>query len=193
MTAEITFAILAEDASDAEALKHLIRRHLNDESLRVKEKGYDGCGALRRKGARDIKAWLAQGVQRFVICHDADSNPPHKVREKVLRDVVGPSNAKKELCCVVIPVQEIEAWLIADEAAINEVIPSFRFSGHSNPESIDSPKEWLVKQSKGANGKPRYSPKTFNAAVAQHVQFDLVARKCASFRAFLSCLDSIGT
>jgi len=87
-------------------------------------------------------------------------------------------------------VQEIEAWLIADESAITAVIPSFRFKGHSQPESIQSPKEWLIDQSEAENGKPLYSPKTFNAAVAKHLRFDVVAKKSPSFKAFLDCLGS---
>jgi len=57
-----TFAILAEDDSDAEALAHLVRRHFNNEKLSVKKKGYDGCGGLCAKGARDIRTWLTQGT-----------------------------------------------------------------------------------------------------------------------------------
>jgi Domain of unknown function (DUF4276) len=186
------FAILAEDNSDAEALAHIVRRYLNDDGLSIKKKGYDGCGALCSKGARDIKSWLAQGVSRFVICHDADSTPPSIVREKVLRCVVRPSSVQEQ-CCVTIPIQEIEAWMIADEAAITTVIPSFRFRGHPHPETIPSPKEWLISQSKAANGKPLYSPATFNPVVARHLRFELVARKCPSFRTFIDCLDSIGS
>lgn len=183
------FAILAEDDSDAEALANLIKRHFNNERLPIKKKGYGGSGGLCAKGARDIRAWLAQGIARFVICHDADSNPPADVREKVLKAVVRPSMAQ-ERCCVTIPVQEIEAWLIADEGAITRVIPSFPFKGHTNPESISSPKEWLVGQSEAENGKPLYSPKTFNPAVAKHLRFDVVAKKCPSFGAFIKCLDT---
>src|SRR5262245_36577619 len=106
------FAILAEDDSDADALTHIVRRHYNNDSLPVKKKGYDGCGGLCSKGARDIRAWRVQGIKRFVVCHDADSNPPSDIREKVLKAVVRPSGAEQE-SCITVPVQEIEAWLIA--------------------------------------------------------------------------------
>jgi len=183
------FAILAEDDSDAEALSHIVKRHFNNDRLSVKKKGYDGCGGLCAKGARDIRTWRAQGIQRFVVCHDADGHPPQKIREKVLNAVVKRAEAE-DTCCITVPVQEIEAWLIADESAITAVIPSFRFKGHSQPESIQSPKEWLIDQSEAENGKPLYSPKTFNAAVAKHLRFDVVAKKSPSFKAFLDCLGS---
>ena len=100
-----------------------------------------------------------------------------------------PSGAEDQ-CCITIPVQEIEAWLIADEQAITAVIPSFLFKGHSRPESIQSPKEWLIRESEAANGKPLYSPKTFNAAVAKRLRFDVVQQKCPSFKTFLDCLNT---
>ena len=181
-------AILAEDDSDADALSHLVKRHFDDTRLTVKKKGYDGGSGLCRKGARDIKTWLRQGVKRFVVCHDSDSHPPYQVREKIMNAVVKPSGAESH-CCIVVPVQEIEAWLIADELAINDVIPTFQFEGHATPEHIGSPKEWLVGQSKAKNGKPLYSPKTFNAAVAKRLRLDVVSKKCPSFAAFLDCLS----
>jgi len=185
------FAILAEDDSDAEALTHIVKRYFNNERLSVKKKGYDGCGGLLAKGARDIRIWRSQGVERFVVCHDADDHAPQEILAKVLELVVKPAKAQ-DACCVTVPVQEIEAWLIADEAAITAVIPSFRFKGHNQPEKISSPKEWLINQSEAENGKPLYSPKTFNAAVARHLRFDVVKKKCPSFKAFLECLDKRG-
>lgn len=181
------FAILAEDESDADALAQLVKRYFNNNQLSVKKKGYDGCGGLCRKGARDIKSWMAQGISRFVICHDADFNSSATIREKVLKSVVRPAAAQQN-CCVAIPIQEIEAWLIADETAITKVIPTFRFKGHPNPERIPSPKEWLIDQSEAENGKPLYAPKTFNAAVAMHIRFEVVEKKCPSFKAFVDCL-----
>lgn len=183
------YAILAEDKSDAEALKVIIRKHLKNSAITVKTKGYGGCAPLRRKGAKDIQYWATEGVVHFVVCHDADANSPEDIRKAVTDKVLTPSGFADK-CCIVVPVQEIEAWLIADETAICNVIPSFAFEGHPNPESIVSPKEWLVRKSRAANGKPLYSPATFNPEVAKHIRLDVVARKCASFRAFIASLPS---
>ncbi|MBK8270783.1 MAG: DUF4276 family protein [Planctomycetes bacterium] len=183
------FAILAEDISDAEVLTHLVRRRLDDESISIKRKGYDGCAKLRRKGALDIRAFAQRGATRIIVCHDADQNDPIELRKTILEEVVRPSQFA-HLVCVAIPVEEIEAWIIADESAINKIIPSFRFKGHSNPESINSPKEWLRDKSRAANGKPLYAPKVFNPSVAKHLQFDVVEKKCPSFKSFLAWLDN---
>lgn len=182
-------AILAEDESDAEVIAHIVKRFLNNEKLSIKKKGYGGCAELRRKGARDIKSWSARGVAKFIVCHDADSESPRTIHDKVMQTVVRPSGVQGK-CCIAVPVQEIEAWLIADETAFTEVKKTFQFVRHSQPEGIQSPKEWLIRQSKASNGKPLYSPKTFNAAVARHLRLDVVRAKCPSFELFLNCLAS---
>jgi len=179
-------AILAEDDSDAECLTVIIRRHYGNNKLEIKRKGYDGCGGLCSKGARDIRAWREAGVTRFVICHDADRRPEFEIREKVLSRVVRPSGSTVD-CCVAVPVQEIEAWLIADESALTSVISTLRIKPQGQPESLVDPKEWLVKQSQAANGKPLYFS-ALNSSVAQHMRLDVVAKKCPTFKAFLECL-----
>jgi hypothetical protein len=181
-------AILAENISDAEVLTHLVRRRSNDYGLRVKKRGYGGCAVLCKKGARDISAWVSLGVTRIIVCHDADCNSPDTITERVVKQIIRPSGFEGP-ACVAVPVEEIEAWMIADEVAINQVIPSFKLKGHSNPESIQYPKEWLCAQSRVANGKPLYSPKTFNPAVARRLRFEVVARKCPSFKNFLQWVD----
>jgi len=184
------FAVLAEDDSDAEVLYHIIKQYYNDERLTVKTKGYQGGPGLCKDGARDIDVWLNRGIKFFVVCHDADTKNPHEVREEVARKVLKSANARS-CSCVIVPVQEIEAWLIADEQAINRAIPSFRFKGHDHPESISSPKEWLVNESKKRSSKPLYAPTIFNPKVAKHLRHNVVARKCPSFKVFTDYLNAV--
>ena len=181
-------AILAEDDSDADVLTHLVRRRLSNEGLRIKRKGYCGCGELCRKGFRDIKSWIAGGLTSVIVCHDADAPSPDVARRKVQEAIIAPSRFEGPKC-IAVPVQEMEAWIIADEDAINAVIPSFQFKGHRQPETISSPKEWLVKQSRASNGKPLYSSTTFNPAVARNLRFETVSSKCPSFKIFLDWID----
>jgi hypothetical protein len=159
------------------------------EGLTIKRKGYGGCAELRRKGARDIRTWATDGIDRFIICHDSDGNEPDRIRLLVERAIIIPADVSASYC-IAVPVEEIESWMIADESAIRAVIPNFRFPGHANPESLRSPKEWLIKKSLASNGKPLYAPATFNRRVAEKLNLDTVARKCPSFRAFLTWLEN---
>jgi len=182
------FAILAEDNSDKEFLSIVLRRYYQSDNMTIKGKGYGGCSEMLRKGQRDVEAWLRKGVGRFVICHDADKSSPDSVYTDVIKRIVQPAGLER-VCCIVVPVEEIEAWVIADEEAVRHVIPTFLFKGHHNPETISDPKEWLIAKSRAANGKPLYSPATFNPAVARHLRLDVVAKKCQSFTRFLGDLD----
>ena len=48
------YAILAEDESDAEVLTAVIRRHFNNDGIKIKKKGYEGCSRMRAKARRSI-------------------------------------------------------------------------------------------------------------------------------------------
>jgi hypothetical protein len=182
------FAILAEDESDADVLATILKRHLNSPALTVKTKGYAGWGMLR-KGAQDIDAWRGRGIRKFVICHDADSKPPGEVYRDIYERIVRRGDSA-DWYCIPVPVQEMEAWLVADELAFPRVIRSFHPKSAASPESIVDPKEWLIRESRASNGKPLYVPKLFNAQVAGHLRLDVVSKKCPSFRHFLAQLDS---
>lgn len=179
------FAVLGEDRSDAETLATLVRRIRPN--VGVKKKGFNSCAELVRKGARVLVALASDGVDRFVVCHDADGPDPTIKRDLVEKQVVQRSGLEIPIC-IVIPVQEIEAWIIADELAIQKVILGFSLSPVLHPETIQSPKEWLERESRGNNSKPRYSHATHNPRVAEHLDLNKVAGKCPSFKAFRDCL-----
>jgi hypothetical protein len=174
-------AVLAEARSDADTIVVIIRRLLGNPRLPVLSKGFSGCGELRRKGASHIRQFSARGASRFVICHDADGPDPEPARRQVQQCIVAPAGLASA-SCIIIPVQELEAWIIADEAAIRRVIPTFDLSPVSQPETQGSPKEWLVEQSRRGRTRPLYVPAVHNPRVAEHVDFHTLGSKCVSFR-----------
>jgi hypothetical protein len=84
--------------------------------------------------------------------------------------------------CVLIPVQEIEAWILADIQAVTKIFSGWLPDEIHNPEAIPSPKEHLEALSRQANRRPRYSHAVHNPRVAQHLDLEKVYRKCPSFR-----------
>ena len=85
--------------------------------------------------------------------------------------------------CIIVPVQEIEAWILADIEAVTRVFPSWlpaAFAG--NPELIDDPKEHLERLSKATNKKPIYHHSTHNRVVAEHLNLNKVRQRCPSFQ-----------
>lgn len=176
------FAVLAEDRSDTDALVVLVKRISGNMHCHVARKGFSGCGELCRKAGSHIADFASQGATHFIICHDSDGKDPKEIREKVRVGI----KAKIDLGCyehkIIVPVQELEAWLIADDEAISKVIPTLSIGVVKQPENIDSPKEWLIRASQRGRSRPLYFPSLFNHQVAQCLDIAKVENKCGSFR-----------
>jgi hypothetical protein len=187
------YAILGEDESDVETLNVLVRRLALNTGLSVKRKGYDSCGELLRKGAAQLRSYLALGCTRFVVCYDSDGEDPQARYAEVLDKILKPAAIRPYVsgmplqgiascCCVLIPIQEIEAWILADIEAVTNVFTSWKPSPiKQNPETIPSPKEYLERLSRQTNKKPIYHHATHNQVVARHLNLELVRSRCPSF------------
>ena len=175
------YGVLGEAPSDAETVKVLIRRLAGDDRLTVRTKGYQGCGELKRKGAKQIDLFAKLNCTRFVVCYDADGPDPTERRAEIDRTVVRPSGQPASGCCIVIPVQELEAWILADIEAVTKVFRGWRPQPIKNPETIVRPKEHIERLSTAGASRPRYSHTMHNAAVARHLDLQRVRRNCPSF------------
>jgi hypothetical protein len=174
------YGVIGEHRSDVETLTILIRRIAGNSSIRVKRVGYNGCAELRRKGARQLENLARLGCTRFVVCHDADGPDAKPRRDDVERLITKPAGVQD--CCIVIPVQEIEAWLLADLPAAKNIFTGWVPPTIANPESIASPKEYLTHLSKAGLTKPRYHHATHNVQLAEYISIDRVQGACPSFR-----------
>lgn len=176
--------ILGEDPSDTDTLKILARRILNNDRAQIRGKGYGGCGELLKKGARDLIALKKLGCEKFVVCVDADKMPSQDRYDEVESKVVSPSGLNQS-CCIVVPVEEMEAWILADMNSVAKVITGWQGCSeitYASPENIRNPKEELELLSRGKNSKPRYSHATHNVRVASYLDINKVALTCPSFR-----------
>jgi hypothetical protein len=175
------YGILGEDESNVATLKVLVRRLAGDESLPVKGKGYGGAGEMLREGARQLR--LFQNLHhcvRFIVCHDADGTDPSPKRRLVTERIIKPSGIRKG-CCVVVPVQELEAWILADIECAHNIFKSWTPSAIKNPEGISSPKEYLERLSRDSKQRPRYSHATHNEKMAKYLDLSKVREKCPAF------------
>ena len=177
----MTFAVLAEDRSDVDALVVLVKRISNRANATVYRKGFSGCGELLNKASSHILDFALQGATHFIICHDSDGNDPENIRQAVRKAILPKLNLSDYTHGIIVPVQELEAWMIADEEAIKRVIPSLDIKPVLQPESVKSPKEWLISESRKGRSRPLYAPATYNARVAEQLDVDKVKKKCRSF------------
>ena len=175
------FAVLAEDKSDVEALRILVRRLSGIPSLSVTGKGFEGCAKLRRKLASHMRNFARDGVSHFIVCHDSDFNQPQSVKAQI-EAIIKAGCASISKYSIIVPVQEIEAWVIADEVAIRKVIQTMRIKAVLHPERIDSPKQWLEKTSRVAGTRPRYEHTIHNHIVFSNADLNKIAERCPSFR-----------
>jgi hypothetical protein len=137
----VALGIIAEDNSDVEVLHEIAKAILHPKKFGIKRFVGNGCGRLRRK----CRAWAAnlvrQGCPWIIVAHDQDQYDESKLRHE-LEQVIAPVNARASV--VLIPIREIEAWLMYDSHALR-----LAFNGGSNlrvpgdPESIYDPKKAL--------------------------------------------------
>jgi hypothetical protein len=179
------YGILAEGKSDAGTLKVLVRKLAGDDRLPVRTKGYGGSGELLNKGAKDLGTFKTLGVTRFIVCQDADGPDPAPKRNLVTQRIVGLSGLGEE-CCIVIPVQELEAWILADIECASKIITSWHPEPIESPESIVNPKERLENLSRDSKRKQRYFHRTDNERIAAHLDLKKVAKKCPAFQVLVA-------
>ena len=86
---------------------------------------------------------------------------------------------------IVIPIEEIEAWLLCDVGALRKTfLIKKTFNLPNNPESVVSPKEKLESLVHIHSGKTRrYINTVHNVAIAKNIPATSM-RKCAAFRQF---------
>ena len=175
------YGILGEDDSDIQTLRVLIRRLANDETLPIRGKGFDGCGKLLKDGWKFLKTLPELGCTRFIIAHDADQNDAGEIKRKLKDKIIKLSGLKSSIC-LLVSVQEIEAWLLADIEAVSNIFKQWQPKPELNPESIVHAKEYLEKLSRLAGDRPRYLHATHNPQLAKHIDLTKVSKRSPSFR-----------
>ncbi len=132
--------IIAEDVSDVSVLNHLIGK-LAKSNFKIRYFAGGGCGKIIGK----CRAWAQnlkeQGCSCLFLVHDLDTARLNQLRNAI-EAALGQSPIEPHV--IIIPVREIEAWLLADEKAINKAMKLKRvLSRIVNPEGIQRPKERL--------------------------------------------------
>jgi hypothetical protein len=174
--------VLAEDNSDVEVVHELIKKFKSPQSFCIRRFTADGCGKLKYK----CRAWSQQlflkGCTVLLLLHDLDKKNLKELRRDLSASLT-PCPISKHV--IIIPIEEIEAWLLSDPKALKDAF-SFKsmpkLSG--NPEKIISPKEKLESLVWRLFGKKkRYLNTVHNAVIAKHASIQSL-RKCSAFHAF---------
>lgn len=172
--------VIAEEHNDVEVLEELTGKIINKNNFSFKRFVGHGCGKFRRKCSLWAQNLLDRGCSHLVILHDLDNNNENQLR-KILQEQV--SSIRFEGCIVLIPVHEIEAWLLADTEAICTIFNiRKKIKLKTKPELIMRPKEEL-RDIVWRYGQKRYLHTIHNRKIAQHISIDRL-NACKSFIAY---------
>lgn len=188
----ILIALIAEDNTDCEAVRIIVRRVLG-EKTQTKKWGAGGSGKLKKNLSKQMAALSQAGCNAFIIVHDLDRNPVNgslndetKLRTNLEKCIIKFNKIEKHIC---IPIEELEAWFWSDPNVIKS-IGGQKAKAHPNPQSITKPKEKLIELSKGENCKPRYSTND-NVKLAEILDLEHCSQSCSSFKKLREFLDSL--
>lgn len=182
-----TFGLIAEDNSDIEVLKEIFAKFFEQSEFSTKKFVGNGCGKLRNKCGVWSENLFRRGCDYVFVFHDLDRNDYSELKRS-LESKVCPKAHPNSL--IVIPVEELESWLLSDAAAIQKV---FRLSTEpkvrNNVEAIESPKEYLGSLI-WRSGKKKYLNTVHNKKIASATNIESL-RKCKSFMRFSDYIESV--
>lgn len=133
---------IVEDKSDLDIVNELTKKAAK-KPFTVRYFSGRGCGRLRSQCSVWANNLRLQGCNRLIVLHDLDNENLSDL-EKTLKGALGASPISPTI--LVIPVREIEAWLLADEAALSKTFQMKKpAKAVPNPETIVDPKAQLRK------------------------------------------------
>jgi len=180
MTKVKRIGIIAEDKSDYEAFKTIIKRIINKNEIGFKPRTSEGCGKLKRKAADYAVDLHNRGCDLLLLFHDLDRNNLIAL-ERELEEKLSNNPIKNYFIC--IPIEEIEAWFLSDPENIKNTLHLNRTPNiKAMPETIASPKEYLGGLVKQYSDKNKiYLNTKHNNLLSENVSIDLMKVKCQSF------------
>ncbi len=173
--------IIAEDDSDVGVVSQLTRRMVRPKKIAFKRFVGNGCGKIIRKCHAWAETLVRQGCLWVVIVHDCDRNDENALRRKLEAAVAG-VNSRANI--VLIPVREIEAWLLFDSKAIASTFRQQRKLPRlpGDPESLQDPKKKLG-EIVWKTYRKQYLNTIHNEVIAKNLDPHLL-NKASSFRLY---------
>src|SRR5437870_1552366 len=114
----ISIGVIAEEKNDIEVLYEYTTKLVAENSFTFAQFVGHGCGKLRWKCRAWAENLVRRGCAHLVIIHDSDGGDESKLREELEKQI---RTIEAKLFVVLIPIEEVEAWLLADAEAIKTV------------------------------------------------------------------------
>lgn len=169
--------IIAEDESDVGVVTEIARK-IATRNFSVRRFVGHGCGKIRGKCRAWTIALRGKGCDALILLHDLDQAAQAELHRD-LEAALQPSAIAHYV--IVIPVRELEAWLLADPEAIQRAVNAKKaVKPVANPQAILRPKEYLRDLVERITGRPIYINTVHNLRIAERVRIANL-RRCSSF------------
>lgn len=187
LTKAVKIGLIAEERNDVDVIYELTCKVVQENQFSLLHFIGHGCGKVRRKCNAWTQNLFDRGCSCVVLVHDRDRWAENDLRT-ALEVELARVDSKRTL--VVIPVEELEAWLLADPPAIMAAFNMQRPPKIPRwPEKIPSPKEYLAALVR-KNSKTLYLNTVHNRAIAKRLSVDNLNR-CPSFSRYPEFLRSL--
>jgi len=172
--------VIAEDKSDVEVIEKILEKYVARNQFSIKPWVGNGCGKLKNKCAIWAQMLMDRGCDHVLVFHDLDRNNERTLRASLAKKL---PQDKFPNSVIVVPIEELEAWLLSDSEAIRITFKLVKAPKRiENCEVISSPKEEIGKIV-WAMGKKRYLNTVHNKIISQHTSLENF-RRCNSFKKF---------
>lgn len=170
--------VIAEDDSDVQVANELIKKISPRKEFVIRRFVGHGCGKLRSKCLSWAIQLKNQGCSMLIVFHDLDDRTLTDL-EAEIKSLLRPCPIERHL--IIIPIREIEAWLLSDHLAIKKALKLRRtFPRIANPQSIVNPKRMLGDLIFSKSDKRKRYVVEDNQKIASHIQIVNI-RRCSSF------------
>jgi len=181
----VKIGVIAEEHDDIDVLYELTCKLTSENRFGFSRFVGHGCGKLRRKCNAWSQNLIQRGCSHLVVIHDLDSNDEDNLRRQ-LEDSVSGITFTGHL--ILIPVYEIEAWLLSDPLALKQTFgmdKTPKVTAH--PETIRNPKEHL-RDIVWKYCRKHYINTIHNKKIARAIRIERLS-VCPSFSPYPEFLD----
>ncbi|HVC09363.1 MAG TPA: DUF4276 family protein [Elusimicrobiota bacterium] len=179
--------IIAEDKSDADVVSAVIQKLRPRKKWRFHIVAGGGCGRIKSKCLMWAQELYNKGCSHLVLVRDSDGGDPEAFRSGLEQKLISTAFSSR---IIVIPVRTIEAWLLADELAIQKLFELRKMPNSiAHPENELDPKGKLEEIVHHFSGGARiYVTTIHNAQLAKIARIKRLQR-CKSYLPLESYID----
>ena len=179
--------VIAEEINDVEVIYEITCKIIKEEDFAFKRFVGHGCGKVRRKCRAWARILVERGCSHIVVVHDLDDREEETLRCELEEKI---ADLQFIYAVVLIPVREMEAWLLSDRQALKTVFNMRRLPRLPKwPETITNPKKFLADVVRN-NSKSQYLNTIHNRRIARSISISNLDR-CASFLRYPEFLGKI--